>query len=89
MVKANRSRLGPSAPFFFFGGARGRFRGGVAHSFTGSAEELRELLALDLYIGINGCSLKSADNLQVMAQVRPSALNGLDGRIKSLFIELW
>jgi len=48
---------------------RPHLKGGVAHSFTGDAQELRDLLALDLYIGINGCSLKTEENLQVMAQV--------------------
>lgn len=48
---------------------RHRFTGGVAHSFTGDLEELKMLLDLDLYIGINGCSLKTKENLEVMAQV--------------------
>eukprot|EP00667_Euglena_gracilis_P023522 EG_transcript_26608 len=48
---------------------RHRFPGGVAHSFTGDAAELQGLLELDLYIGINGCSLKTEENLKVMAQV--------------------
>lgn len=42
---------------------------GVAHSFTGPAEELRELLDLGLYIGINGCSLKSEENLAVLREL--------------------
>mmetsp|Transcript_1291 Transcript_1291/g.2633 ORF Transcript_1291/g.2633 Transcript_1291/m.2633 type:complete len:459 (-) Transcript_1291:441-1817(-) len=48
---------------------RHRFRGGVAHSFTGDADELQQLLDLGLYIGINGCSLKTEENLRVMAQI--------------------
>eukprot|EP01012_Entosiphon_sulcatum_P063073 TRINITY_DN9000_c0_g1_i1.p2 TRINITY_DN9000_c0_g1~~TRINITY_DN9000_c0_g1_i1.p2 ORF type:complete len:336 (-),score=60.77 TRINITY_DN9000_c0_g1_i1:1606-2613(-) len=48
---------------------RHRFVGGVSHSFTGSSEELAMLLELGLFIGINGCSLKTEENLKVMAQV--------------------
>lgn len=44
-----------------------RFRAGVAHSFTGSAEDRdRLLLFSNLFIGVNGCSLKSAENLEVV-----------------------
>ncbi|KAJ1978262.1 hypothetical protein H4R35_001974 [Dimargaris xerosporica] len=48
---------------------RHRFSTGVVHSYTGSLEEVQQLLALDLYIGINGCSLKTQDNLAVVAQI--------------------
>lgn len=43
------------------------FTAGVTHSFTGSAEDCVKLLSFDnMYIGINGCSLKTAENLHVV-----------------------
>ncbi|KAM5351911.1 hypothetical protein ACJ41O_004634 [Fusarium nematophilum] len=44
-------------------------KGGVVHSFTGTAEEMRELMDLGLYIGINGCSFKTAENCAVVHEV--------------------
>jgi len=48
---------------------RHRFRGGVVHSFDGSLDEMQELVDLGLHIGINGCSLKTEENLEVMAKI--------------------
>ncbi|XP_022744868.1 putative deoxyribonuclease TATDN1 isoform X1 [Durio zibethinus] len=44
-----------------------KFIGGVTHSFTGSAEDCDKLLSFhNMYVGVNGCSLKMAENLDVV-----------------------
>lgn len=48
---------------------RHRFTTGLVHSFTGSETELRELLEMDLYIGVNGCSLKTEENVNVVRAI--------------------
>ncbi|KAL8930139.1 MAG: hypothetical protein Q9208_000756 [Pyrenodesmia sp. 3 TL-2023] len=44
-------------------------RRGLVHSFTGSTAEMLELIDLGFHIGINGCSLKTDQNLHVVKQV--------------------
>lgn len=42
---------------------------GLVHSFTGTLEELNRLLALGLDIGVNGCSMKTEENLEVVKAI--------------------
>jgi TatD DNase family protein len=49
---------------------KNNFTTGVVHSFDGTTNELKELLEFDnLFIGINGCSLKTEENLKTMALI--------------------
>lgn len=43
--------------------------GGVVHSFTGTLQEMRAYTELGLFIGVNGCSLKTEESLQIVAAV--------------------
>uniref|UniRef100_A0A803QN40 Uncharacterized protein n=1 Tax=Cannabis sativa TaxID=3483 RepID=A0A803QN40_CANSA len=47
-----------------------RFTSGVTHSFTDSAEDRDKLLSFkNMYIGVNGCSLKTKENLDVVRDI--------------------
>ncbi|KAI0048328.1 Mg-dependent DNase [Auriscalpium vulgare] len=49
-------------------------KGGVVHSFTGSAQESREYMEMGFHISINGCSLKTQDNLDAVKSILPQWL---------------
>jgi TatD DNase family protein len=42
---------------------------GLVHSFTGTVEEMKRMVELGLDIGVNGCSLKTEENLEVVRQI--------------------
>ncbi|ETN40461.1 uncharacterized protein HMPREF1541_04738 [Cyphellophora europaea CBS 101466] len=42
---------------------------GLVHSFTGTLEEMQSLVGLGFDIGVNGCSLKTEENLAVVKEV--------------------
>ena len=48
---------------------RHKFSTGVVHSFTGDIQEMKDLVDMDLYIGINGCSMKTEENCEVVKLV--------------------
>ncbi|EJD03713.1 uncharacterized protein FOMMEDRAFT_120893 [Fomitiporia mediterranea MF3/22] len=39
-------------------------RGGVVHSFTGTKTEIEELTTMGFHVSVNGCSLKTDENLE-------------------------
>ena len=42
---------------------------GLVHSFTGTIEEMQRLVTLGLDIGVNGCSMKTEENLDVVRAI--------------------
>jgi TatD DNase family protein len=42
---------------------------GLVHSFTGTLEEMQRLVAMGFDIGINGCSMKTDENVAVVREV--------------------
>ena len=42
---------------------------GLVHSFTGTIEEMRSLVEMGFDVGINGCSMKTEENLAVVKEI--------------------
>jgi TatD DNase family protein len=42
---------------------------GVVHSFTGSEQEMLELVEMGFSIGVNGCSMKTVENIDVVKKI--------------------
>ncbi|QDS76650.1 hypothetical protein FKW77_008180 [Venturia effusa] len=42
---------------------------GLVHSFTGTMDEMERLVDLGLDVGVNGCSLKTDENIQVVREM--------------------
>lgn len=42
---------------------------GLVHSFTGTVEEMKSLVELGFDIGVNGCSMKTEENLSVVKEI--------------------
>ena len=42
---------------------------GLVHSFTGTIEEMQRLVDMGLDIGVNGCSMKTEENLDVVRAI--------------------
>lgn len=47
---------------------------GLVHSFTGTVDEMRRLVELGFDIGVNGCSMKTEENIEVVKNIPLSRL---------------
>ncbi|KAF2184298.1 deoxyribonuclease tatD [Zopfia rhizophila CBS 207.26] len=42
---------------------------GLVHSFTGNVEEMKRMVEMGLDVGVNGCSMKTEENCEVVRQI--------------------
>jgi TatD DNase family protein len=42
---------------------------GLVHSFTGTVEEMKRMVEMGLDVGVNGCSMKTEENVEVVRQI--------------------
>ncbi|KAJ3482396.1 hypothetical protein NLI96_g7017 [Meripilus lineatus] len=49
-------------------------KGGVVHSFTGTPEEAKELMDMGFHISLNGCGMKTEQNLTTAKSIRPEKI---------------
>jgi TatD DNase family protein len=42
---------------------------GLVHSFTGTMEEMQRIVALGFDVGVNGCSMKTEENIAVVKEI--------------------
>ncbi|KAF2462525.1 deoxyribonuclease tatD [Lindgomyces ingoldianus] len=42
---------------------------GLVHSFTGTVEEMQRIIEMRLDVGVNGCSMKTEENVEVVRQI--------------------
>lgn len=61
--------------------------GGVVHSFTGNKDEAKMFTDMGYFIGINGCSLKTQENIDAMCSIPTEFLMIETGSINDLMNE--
>jgi len=44
-------------------------RRGLVHSFTGTMEEMQRLVGMGFHVGVNGCSMKTEGNAEVVRAI--------------------
>lgn len=48
---------------------KSKYTYGVVHSFTGTMEEMQKFVEMGFYIGVNGCSMKTESNVEVVRNI--------------------